>query len=88
MYDVVNAEGGSGWRAKQAEVKLYGKTSTAENPHGEPHAWFNGFFDFEGQTYSLVVLVENGGGGGAVASPLAGQIVKFFTNEQVEMVNK
>ena len=36
MYDVVNAEGGSGWRAKQTEVKMYGKTSTAENPHGEP----------------------------------------------------
>ena len=88
LYDVVNAEGGSGWRAKQTEVKLYGKTSTAENPHGEPHAWFNGFFDFEGQTYSLVVLVENGGGGGAVASPIAGEIVKFFTSEQVEMVNK
>ena len=88
LYDVVNAEGGSGWRAKQSEVKLYGKTSTAENAHGEPHAWFNGFFDFEGQTYSLVVLVENGGGGGAVASPIAGQIVKFFTNEQDEMVNK
>ena len=67
---------------------MYGKTSTAENPHGEPHAWFNGFFDFEGQTYSLVVLVENGGGGGAVASPIAGEIVKFFTSEQVEMVNK
>ena len=88
LYDVVNTEGGSGWRAKQSGVKLYGKTSTAENPHGEPHAWFNGFFDFQGQTYSLVVLVENGGGGGAVASPIAGEIVKFFTNEQVEMVNK
>ena len=88
LYDVVNAEGGSGWRAKQSEVKLFGKTSTAENPHGEPHAWFNGFFDFKGQTYSLVVLVENGGGGGAVASPIAGEIVKFITNEQVEMVNK
>ena len=35
LYDVVNAEGGSGWRAKQSEVKLYGKTSTAENPHGD-----------------------------------------------------
>ena len=88
LYDVVNTEGGSGWRAKQSEVKLYGKTSTAENPHGEPHAWFNGFFDFEGQTYSLVVLVENGGGGGAVASPIAGNIVNFFTNEQVKMVYK
>ena len=31
---------------------------------------------------------DHGGGGGAVASPIAGQIVKFFTNEQVEIVNK
>ena len=88
LYDVVNNESGSGWRAKQSEVKLYGKTSTAENPHGEPHAWFNGFFDFKNETYSLVVLVENGGGGGAVASPIAGEIVKFFTKEKIEIVNK
>ena len=88
LYDVVNADGGSGWRAKQSEVKLYGKTSTAENPHGEPHAWFNGFFDFKNQTYSIVVLVENGGGGGAVASPIAGEVVKFFTNTNVDFVNK
>ena len=88
LYDVVNADGGSGWRAKQSEIKLYGKTSTAENPHGEPHAWFNGFFDFKNQTYSIVVLVENGGGGGAVASPIAGEVVKFFTNTNVDIVNK
>ena len=89
MYDVVNVDGGSGWRAKQeSEVKLYGKTSTAENPHGEPHAWFNGFFDLNGKTYSLVVLVENGGGGGAVASPIAGKIVSFFTDLNIEMAEK
>ena len=89
LYDVVNVDGGSGWRAKQeSEVKLYGKTSTAENPHGEPHAWFNGFFDLNGKTYSLVVLVENGGGGGAVASPIAGKIVSFFTDLNIEMAEK
>ena len=89
LYDVVNVDGGSGWRAKQeSEVKLYGKTSTAENPHGEPHAWFNGFFDLNGKTYSLVVLVENGGGGGAVASPIAGKIVLFFTDLNIEMAEK
>ena len=88
LYDVVNTQSGSGWRAKQSDIKLYGKTSTAENPHGEPHAWFNGFFDFEGQKYSLVVLVENGGGGGAIAAPIAGKIVKFFTDNQVEIVEK
>ena len=89
LYDVVNSDSGSGWRAKQkSEVKLFGKTSTAENPHGEPHAWFNGFFDHNGKTYSIVVLIENGGGGGAVASPIAGKIVSFFTDLEKEMVDK
>ena len=82
LYDVVNSDGGSGWRARQIKsgITLYGKTSTAENPHGEPHAWFNGFFDLNGEKYSLVVMVENGGGGGAVASPIAGELVNFISS--------
>lgn len=88
LFDVVNSDGGSGWRARQnSEVKLFGKTSTAENPHGEPHAWFNGFFELNNQKFSIVVLVENGGGGGAVASPIAGKIVSFFIENSIEIVN-
>jgi penicillin-binding protein 2 len=69
LYDGVNSENGTAWRAIQNNTKLFGKTSTAENPHGEPHAWFMGFFEYQDQMYSIVVLIENGGGGGAVASP-------------------
>ena len=84
LYDVVNSDGGSGWRARQisSEITLLGKTSTAENPHGEPHAWFNGFFDFDGEKYSLVVMIENGGGGGAIASPIAGELVNFISKNR------
>lgn len=89
LFDVVNSDGGSGWRARQnSDIKLFGKTSTAENPHGDPHAWFNGFFELNNQKFSIVVLVENGGGGGAVASPIAGKIVSFITNNSVEIVSK
>ena len=82
MFDAVNADQGSGWRARLngSDVKLFGKTSTAENPHGEPHAWFIGFFDVEDTTYSIVVMIENGGGGGAIASPIAGDIVSYYIN--------
>ena len=31
-------------------------------------------------TYSIVVMVENGGGGGAIASPIAGDIVEYYIN--------
>ena len=89
LFDVVNSDGGSGWRARQnSDIKLFGKTSTAENPHGDPHAWFNGFFELNNQKFSIVVLVENGGGGGAVASPIAGEIVSFITKNSVEIVSK
>ena len=88
MYDVVNADQGSGWRARldSSDIELYGKTSTAENPHGEPHAWFIGFFEVEDVKYSIVVMVENGGGGGAVASPIAGEIVDYYINSSKSLV--
>ena len=89
LFDVVNSDSGSGWRARQnSDIKLFGKTSTAENPHGDPHAWFNGFFELNNQKFSIVVLVENGGGGGAVASPIAGKIVSFIAKNSVEIVSK
>jgi len=90
MFDVVNASQGSGWRAQinDSDIKLLGKTSTAENPHGEPHAWFIGFFEMENTTYSIVVMVENGGGGGAIASPIAGDIVSYYINSLKSFAEK
>ena len=90
MFDVVNASQGSGWRAQinDSDIKLLGKTSTAENPHGEPHAWFIGFFEMENTTYSIVVMVENGGGGGAIASPIAGDIVSYYVNSLKSFAEK
>ncbi|MEE9171159.1 MAG: penicillin-binding transpeptidase domain-containing protein, partial [bacterium] len=51
---------------------------TAQNPHGEDHAWFIGFGPFENPKVAIVVLVENGGGGGAKAAPKAGELLKFY----------
>ena len=65
-------------------VDVYGKTGTAENPHGEDHAWFIGWLDYMGQKVSIVVLLENAGSGGAVAAPLAR---KVFNNILIEMKN-
>jgi len=52
-------------------LTLAGKTGTAENPHGEPHAWFISYGEKDGHMISVVVLIENGGHGGAVAAPIA-----------------
>ena len=53
---------------------VYGKTGTAENPHGENHAWFVGWADYNKAKYSIVVLLENAGSGGAVAAPMAKKV--------------
>jgi peptidoglycan glycosyltransferase len=53
---------------------VFGKTGTAENPHGENHAWFIGWAELDDSKYSIVVLLENSGSGGTVAAPVARKV--------------
>ncbi|RLG28696.1 penicillin-binding protein 2, partial [Methanosarcinales archaeon] len=71
MYRVVNGINGTAKLARCRDIKIAGKTGTAENPHGEPHAWFIGFAPFHNPEIAFCILVENGGSGGAVAAPIA-----------------
>ena len=58
-------------------LKLCAKTGTAELGGGlTSHAWFVGFLDDEEHPYAFVVLVENGGGGLSVASPIAERVLR------------
>lgn len=71
-------ENGTGGRARVPNVKVAGKTGTAQNPHGEDHAWFICFAPFEKPTIAIAVLVENAGFGGTVAAPIAGEWLKRY----------
>ena len=71
-------ENGTGGRARVPGIKVAGKTGTAQNPHGEDHAWFICFAPFEKPTIALAVLVENAGFGGTVAAPIAGEWLKRY----------
>ena len=86
LFDVINATGGTGWRAMSSskDLQFFGKTGTAENPHGEAHASFIGFFELNDNRYSIVIIIENGGSGGSVAAPLAGDIASYFINNAQE----
>jgi len=69
-------------------IPVYGKTGTAENPAGEPHAWFVAFTDYqdpERPDIALAVLLEHGGSGGNVAAPVARRILEvyFFNRPQI-----
>lgn len=70
-------EHGTGKRANAYTTTVAGKTGTAENPHGEAHAWFIGFAPVENPQYAIAVLIENAGSGSAVAAPIAGQILSY-----------
>ena len=62
---------------------IYGKTGTAENPHGDNHAWYVGWAEYLNEKYSIVVLLENAGSGGAVAAPLARKVFTEIINNNL-----
>ena len=82
MGRVITDEKGTGKSATPSNpnAKVYGKTGTAENPHGEDHAWFIGWMEYNKESYSIVVLLENSGSGGAIAAPVAKNIFDNIIN--------
>ena len=96
MWKVTNEPGGTAFVHGHVEVvPVMGKTGTAEvkkhhkteeekdadryNP-SNAHAWFAGWAPADNPEIAIVVLVEHGGGGGAVAWPIAKQILEgYFT---------
>ncbi len=86
MEEVINDPKGTGRAANPhlPGVEIAGKTGTAENPHGEPHAWFIGYGKKGAEILSVVLLIENGGHGGVVAAPIAQKVFKQFFHPEPE----
>lgn len=74
MMETVVREG-TGTAAGIKGIRVAGKTGTAENAHGQPHAWFIGFAPADDPEIAIAVIVENAGGGGAIAAPIARQVI-------------
>ena len=63
-------------------MEFCGKTGTAElDGDKKSHAWFVGFTRNEKYPYAFAVVVQNGGGGYAVARPIAAKVMQAVKNK-------
>jgi penicillin-binding protein 2 len=71
---------GTAARVKIKGLDVYGKTGTAQNPHGADHGWFMAFAGKEGQEpeIAVAVFVEFGEGGSSAAGPIAREMLKAY----------
>jgi len=79
LLGAATSPGGTAYQAfKGMGMAVAGKTGTAENPDGDPHAWFAGYAPADNPQIAVVVMIENGGEGSQVAAPLFRQVVEAF----------
>ena len=72
---------GTGTGAGISGKRVCGKTGSAEIDGQElTNAWFVGFLDEAASPYALSIVVENAGGGGSVAAPMARKIFTWMLN--------
>lgn len=82
MYDVVNVPGGTAALARVPGENVCGKTGTAQNPHGQDHAWFICFAPMDNPKIAMCVMVENAGLGGAIAAPIAQKLISQYLHPE------
>ncbi|MBN2576754.1 MAG: penicillin-binding protein 2 [Deltaproteobacteria bacterium] len=92
LYGVIFDAKGTAHKSRPHHIEIAGKTGTAQVFQGgrrggdEPplpyervdHAWFAGFAPATKPRIAFAVLVEHGGHGGAVAAPVAVEIVENY----------
>jgi penicillin-binding protein 2 len=73
---------GTGRVAGGFGVEIAGKTGTAQNSHGDDHAWFVGYAPASNPKYVAVALIEGGGSGSSVAGPLVAQMLAYLIHHE------
>jgi penicillin-binding protein 2 len=99
LWGVVNEPGGTGRAAHRRDANVAGKTGTAQvvglpdndrarkmktiTARYRDHALFVCFAPVDQPVIAVAVIVENAGGGGAIAAPIAGKILDaYFDRKQ------
>jgi penicillin-binding protein 2 len=96
LMGAVNEPRATGWASALKQVKVAGKTGTAQvvrmasdfkkgdmkrmPVRFRDHAWFAAYAPCEAPEIAVVVLVEHGGYGGAAAAPIAKKVFETYFN--------
>ncbi len=83
---VVNAPGGTGFRAAIPGIKVCGKTGTSQNPHGEDHSVFIAFAPKDDPKIAISVYVQNAGQGARAAASIAGLMMEKYLTGEIKKV--
>ncbi len=67
---------GTGAWARSEDIEIAGKTGMAENPDGEPHAWFIALAPADDPHVAVAVVIENADDGTAGAASVAKDVVE------------
>ena len=78
MERVVDDDDGTARWTRLGWLQVAGKTGTAENSHGEAHAWYMAYAPSDDPEIVAVVLVENAGHGGEISAPMVRDIFQYY----------
>ena len=93
MQSVTQEVGGTAYNIfRDFNIKVGGKTGSAEAPGNKVNAWFVGFAPFDDPEIAIVVMVENGGHGNYTAEVVRDIISEYFgmniNSEEIQENNK
>jgi penicillin-binding protein 2 len=74
---------GTARRAFIPDIKICGKTGTAENSSGEDHSIFFCFAPKDQPRIAIAVYAENAGFGGSVAAPVASLLIEKYLKGEI-----
>ena len=84
MWRGVNVQGaGTSWRAYVPGLDIWGKTGTAQDPHGKDHSTFLSFAPKDNPKIAISVYVEFGGFGATIALPIASLLEEYYLTDTI-----
>lgn len=75
--------GGTALNAALPNIRICGKTGTAQNPHGADHSVFIAFAPKDDPKIAIAVYIENAGFGGTWASPIASLMIEKYLADSI-----